>query len=282
MKKKKGIKQKGMDKNMTAQKSVAMNLPAEKRYPFSLIAFALFLLIIGVLTAAAYERNSIYRSHVTLWKSVTESSPNKRRAHENYGQALSTAGSLAGNAAEAAKYYDEALRQFQTVLDLRDDGSVPPRDLYREIGVVYFRESRFDEAISAWQTGLRFAPNDPSLLNNLSIAFMQKGRFDDAAAAAQVALTVDPSMPQALNTMAQVYMIRKNYEKAVELFLRAVEREPDVPARYWNAALALDQSGKQEMALQYANRYIAMESNPAALQRAGEFINYLKQKTGAH
>lgn len=281
MKKKKGIKtQKGGERNMLTLKSPTVNVIAEQNTSSPLITLVLFLLIIGVLAAATYARNSIYRSHVTLWKSVTESSPNKRRAHENYGQALSTAGSLAGNAAVATKYYDEALRQFQAVLSLKDDGSVPPRDLYREIGVVYFRTARFDDAISAWQTGLRFAPNDPSLLNNLSIALMQKGRFDDAAAAAQTALSVDPYMPQALNTMAQVYMQKQNFEKAAELFLKALDREPDVPARYWNAALALEQTGKHDMAFQYANRYIAMESNPAARQRASEFIEYLKKRMG--
>ena len=77
--------------------------------------------------------------------------------------------------AEARKLYDEALRQFQTVMSLQDDGSVPLRDLYREIGVVYFRLEQYDDAIATWQTGLRFAPNDPSLLNNLSIALPAKG-----------------------------------------------------------------------------------------------------------
>jgi len=52
---------------------------------------------------------------------------NKRRPHENYGQALSTAGLL-----------DEALKQFKTVLALPDDGSVPMRDVQREIGWFIF------------------------------------------------------------------------------------------------------------------------------------------------
>jgi tetratricopeptide (TPR) repeat protein len=250
------------------------------REKVSLVTVALFLLIIGVFAAAAHTRNRIYRSHVDLWEDVTTRSPSKRRAHENYGQALSTAGSIAKSEAEAKKYYDEALRQFQTVLSLKDDGSVPMRDLYREIGVVYFRVGRYQEAIDAWQTGLRHAPNDPSLLNNLSIVLMQQGRMDEAAAQAQTALTVDPYMPQALNTMGQVAMMKKEYDKAVQYFMRSIEREPDVAARYWNVALALEQAGKYDMALQYANSYAAMEQDPAARQRAVGLLEYLKKKTG--
>jgi Flp pilus assembly protein TadD len=208
---------------------------------------------------------------------VSESSPNKRRAHENYGQALSTAGSVARTADEAKRLYAEALRQFQTVIDLRDDGSVPMRDLYREIGVVQFRLERYDDAIATWQTGLRFAPNDPSLLNNLSIAFMQKGRFEEAAKAAETALTVDPGMPQALNTLGQSYMAKGDFEHAAQYFLKAIEREPDVPARYWNAALALEQAKKYELALQYASKYASMEQDPVARQRANGYLEHLKQ-----
>lgn len=250
------------------------------REKVSLVTVALFLLIIGALAAAAHARNSIYRSHVALWEDITTRSPNKRRAHENYGQALSTAGSLAKSEAEAKKYYREALNQFQTVLSLKDDGSVPMRDLYREIGVVYFRVGRYEEAINAWQTGLRHAPNDPSLLNNLSIVLMQQKRIDEAAAYAQTALVVDPYMPQALNTMGQVSMMKKEYEKAAQYFLRSIEREPDVPARYWNVALALEQAGKYDMALQYAGKYAAMEPDPVARQRAAGLMEYLKKKMG--
>ncbi|HTG00385.1 MAG TPA: tetratricopeptide repeat protein [Nitrospirota bacterium] len=240
-----------------------------------MIVLTLSVMIVVLLSIAAHIRNSIYRTHVTLWADIVKRSPEKRRAHENYGQALSTAGSLSQNPQEALKYYEEALRQFQTVIALKDDGSVPPRDLYREIGVVHFRMGKFDDAITAWQTGLQFAPNDPSLSNNLSIAYMQRGRYDDAAALAMTALTIDPRMPQALNTMGQVYMAKNNYDKAVEFFQKALESEPDVPARYWNMALALAQARKFDRALQFANRYLAMETDPRSRQRASEFIAYL-------
>ncbi len=244
------------------------------------MVMALSMFIILCLAAAAYTRNSIYQTHVTLWDNITKRSPNKRRAHENYGQALSTAGSLARNPSEANRFYDAALKQFEIVQALKDDGSVPMRDLYREIGVVYFRLSRFDDAIATWEKGLRYAPGDPSLLNNLSIAYMQKGRFDDAASAASMALAADPSMPQALNTMGQVAMAKNDYEKAAQYFLRALDREPDVPARYWNAALALERTKNYDLALQYANKYAAMESDPIGRQRAFAFINHLKTVAG--
>jgi tetratricopeptide (TPR) repeat protein len=249
----------------------------QERSTFLLVPVAICLLIIGVLMALAYARNSIYLNHVTLWADITKRSPNKRRAHENYGQALSTFAASAANPKERKELLDKALREFQTVIALPDDGSVPARDLYRELGVVYFRLERYDDSITAWKKGLEGAPEDPSLLNNLSVVMMQTQRYDDAAHYARIALTSAPYMPQALNTMGQVYLIKKNYEKAAEYFLKALEQQPDVPQRYWNAALALEQAKKFDLAFQYASEYASMETDPAARKRAFEYLEHLKQ-----
>ena len=84
-------------------KQLSPSIPVKKSGSTPVMMLALSLLVIGALSAAAYARNGIYRSHVTLWANVTKQSPNKRRAHENYGQALSTAGSIATNQNEARK-----------------------------------------------------------------------------------------------------------------------------------------------------------------------------------
>ncbi len=236
---------------------------------FTLVVFMLFLLLIGMMMFLAYKRNSIYLNHVTLWADIVKQSPEKRRAHENYGQALSTAGR-----------YPEALHEFQTVMALKDDGSVPLRDLYRELGVVYYRLERYDDAVAAWRQGLKDSPTDPSLLNNMSVVLLQKDRYDEAAKYAQEALAVSPGMPQALNTMAQVYHAKKDYEKAARFFIMALEQDPDVPQRYWNAALALERIKNYEKAFQYANRYLAMERDPEARQRALSFLQHLRKVMG--
>jgi Tfp pilus assembly protein PilF len=237
-----------------------------KYSPFiSLLMTASILICFAV---AAHIRNSVYKTPVTLWADAASKSMNKRRTHENFGQALSTAG-----------MYNEAIREFNTVRALKDDGSVPPRDLYREIGVVYFRVGLFDDAIAAWQTGLRYAPNDPSILNNLAVAFIRKKSYDEAEATVRQALKVDPSMPHLLNTMGEILMVKGNYEEALKYFLAAVEKSPDEPSRYWNAAIAFEKTGRYDMAFEYANRYAAMESNFEMRQRALMYLNRLRSLT---
>jgi tetratricopeptide (TPR) repeat protein len=215
-------------------------------------------------------RNRVYHSPVTLWADASSKSVNKRRTHENYGQALSTAG-----------FYSEALDQFKTVLALRDDGSVPLRDLYREIGVVYFRIGLIDESIDSWKTGLQHAPYDPSLLNNLSVAYLRQQRFDDAETAIRQALAGAPYMPQALNSLGEILMVKGKYEEALTYFLKAIQSSPDGPSRYWNAAIAFEKTGRYDMALQYANKYLSMEPNPELRHRAAMFVNKLQANSSS-
>ncbi|MFA5073496.1 MAG: tetratricopeptide repeat protein [Nitrospirota bacterium] len=254
------MKKKSLDKKTSLKK----NPQHEKKDHFSFVMLAVFLILIGVFGIASFQRNAIYQNHVTLWENIVKRSPEKRRAHENYGQALSSAGQ-----------YQKALQEFRTVVALPDDGTVPPRDLYREIGVVYYRLDQYDEAVKAWETGLHHDPYDPSLLNNLSIVMVQLQRFDEAALYAEKALSVAPGMPQALNTMGQISMIRREYEKAVHYFSRALDQEPDVAQRYWNVALAFEKTRQYDKASHYAQRYVAMEQDPVSRQRGRSYLEYL-------
>jgi tetratricopeptide (TPR) repeat protein len=235
-----------------------------RKYSLSISLLAT-ICIIACLAFSAQERNHVYMTPVTLWADAASKSINKRRTHENYGQALSTAGK-----------YPEALREFKTVLALKDDGSVPLRDLYREIGVVDFRVGLIDDAIASWQIGLRYAPGDPSLLNNLSVAFIRQQRYDEAEAAVRQALTVDPNMPHLLNTLGEILMVRGNYEEALKYFFAAIERDPDNPVRYWNAALAFEKTGRYDMAYTYASRFAAMKTNSEDRQRALAYLDRLQ------
>jgi len=253
--------------NAAAAKTAGAIRPSDHRFAF--VTITLILLISFVLIIAARERNGIYLNYVTLWGDIVKRSPTKRRAHENLGQALSTVGRL-----------DEALEQFKKVIALPEDGSVPLRDLYREIGVVYYRKGMYNESIDAWKTGLRFAPNDPSLLNNLSIAQMQTGRFDEAVVSAETALKGNPNMPQVLSTMGQVYVAKKDFPKALQYFLKAIELEPDGAARYWNVAIVMAELKRYDEAEAYATRYMNMDREPRAQQAATTFLGQLKKSRG--
>jgi tetratricopeptide (TPR) repeat protein len=235
----------------------------------ALIGMSLLMVYVGYMTVSAHKRNSIYLNPVTLWKSAVESAPNKRRTHENYGQALSTAGRL-----------QEALQQFKTVLALPDDGSVPLRDVHREIGVVYFRLGLIEESIGAWKKGLEYAYMDPGLLNNISIALMKQRRFDEALSHAEMASRANPYMPEPANTLGEIYMAKGDYKKAAQYFMAFLQLRPEDARGYWNAALAYERAGEYEKSLRFANQFLAMEGDPRYRQSAMLLVDSLNDRMG--
>jgi tetratricopeptide (TPR) repeat protein len=233
----------------------------------TVIAAILLALYAGYFTASTFRRNSIYQTTVTLWKSAVQSAPAKRRTHENYGQALSSAGLL-----------QEALQQFKTVLALPDDGSVPLRDVHREIGVVYFRLGQIDESIASWKKGLEYAYMDPGLLNNLSIALMKQQRVDEALAYATMAVKANPYMPEPANSLGEIYMAKGEFGKAAESFLLFVQLRPEDSRGYWNTALAYERAGEYEKALRFVNQFLAMDTDPRYRQTAVQLANSLSER----
>ncbi len=236
----------------------------------SVVLLALLAVYIGYFTVSTIMRNSIFHDPVSLWRSAVESAPDKRRTHENYGQALSTVGSL-----------NEALEQFKTVLALPDDGSVPPRDVYREIGVVYFRLGLFDDAIVSWKKGLEYAAFDAGLMNNIAIALMRQGHLDEALSYAQTATRSNPYMPEPVNTLGEILMARGDYAKAAEYFERFLQLRPEDSRGYWNTALALERSGDYERAYRFATRFLQHEPDPRYRQAAISMINNMRAKIDA-
>ncbi|MBM3728508.1 MAG: tetratricopeptide repeat protein [Acidobacteria bacterium] len=65
---------------------------------------------------------------------------------------------------------------FRRVLELepRNAGALG------NLGVVYVRLERFDDAARAYQAALKVAPGDPGLLTNLALAYLKQQRYRDA------------------------------------------------------------------------------------------------------
>ena len=154
---------------------------------------------------------------------------------------------------------------------------MPLRDLYREIGVVYFRIGLIDDSITSWKTGLQYRSLRSEPAEQSVGGLSQTKRFDEAETAIRQALAGAPGMPQALNSLGEILMVKGNYEEALKYFLQAIQSSPDGASRYWNAAIAFEKTGRYDMALQYANRYLAMEPNPELRQRATMYVNQLQK-----
>lgn len=221
------------------------------------LSFLLLSVYIGALIIATVSRNRIYENEVTLWKSVVDGTPSKRRPRMNYADALVTL----GKQREDGRLYGEALRELQVLMALPDDGSSSIRNWYGETGLIYYRLGMPDEAMQLWREGLKHASGDAALENNIAIALLHQGRLDEALEHAMTARGSDPLMPKAVFTLGEIYYAKGEYLEAAGHFVMAEKLQPEKLDAYWNASLAFLEAGQYEMAYEQVVKYLERETD---------------------
>jgi Tfp pilus assembly protein PilF len=85
-----------------------------------------------------------------------------------------------GDFALAGKEYEKAIKKNR-------DWVIP----YLNLGHLYYRQDKLDQAERALRDGLRVKGDHPDLLNNLAWVLMEKGQFKDAKALIDKAIAIE-------------------------------------------------------------------------------------------
>jgi peptidoglycan/xylan/chitin deacetylase (PgdA/CDA1 family)/tetratricopeptide (TPR) repeat protein len=78
-------------------------------------------------------------------------------------------------------------------------------DLERQ-GMTFFREKKYDDALTKFQGAVELKPGDAVLLNNLGYLYHVMGRYDDALSYLQKTLAIDPRRKEAHQNIADTYL----------------------------------------------------------------------------
>ena len=119
--------------------------------------------------------------------------------------------------------YPGAERGFRKVLQL-DPGSAAA---YVNLGVVYMRTVRFDDAIRAFQTAKKLDPQMVGIDLNLGLAYYRKQDFAQAIPHFARVLAADPGNAQAHHLKGMCHFLLDEYEPAVEALEPILPQEQD-------------------------------------------------------
>jgi tetratricopeptide (TPR) repeat protein len=164
-----------------------------------------------------------------------------------------------------ASMFDEALREFRRVADLRPSDSGAPFYL----GLIALRQARWEEAADAFRQAIDAGGQQPGALHNLGLALERLGRLEEAEAAAGDAAGRARDNARIMLGWSLVALRRGEYQVAQGRLARAVEllgsrRAPAV--WYWAAALASVGLDDTEGALRAARAGAAEYPTSAVLQ----------------
>jgi len=214
-----------------------------KRSAWAVFAVAVIVLVLP-LSAAAYLRNSVWESGVTLYEDAARKSPDKERVRYNLAWAYHRAGEL-----------DKAIQEYTAALRLAPDKDKPHFNLaqiysgrgekekaefhfleslrikanpvaYYNLALLYHSKGDVGRAVASFEAAVELNPAYEDALYNLGVALIEKGDLDGAAMRLSALIRLNPASADALYHLGRVYALEGDRRRAALAFAEALRIEP--------------------------------------------------------
>ncbi len=208
-------------------------------------AYALFAIIILLLSARTVYRNYDWKNSFTLWGKTIKTSPDCVRALNNLGIEYFK-----------RKDYTRAEQLYRRALSLQP---VYEKAVFN-LGNLYRIKEDYNTAISMYQKAARLNPENFRNHNNLGNALAMTKKFDQAVQAYKNALKHNPDYPEANNNLGNVYRSLGKVDQAITHYQKAIELEPFYSDAYTNLISVYTQLGQPDRSIQLLEQ--ARRKNP--------------------
>ena len=202
-----------------------------------------------------------------------------------------------GNIYVRTEKWDQAISQFQKVLDATDKQSKAAGEVYLRIGETYRRKGDMPSAISAlrnarlalpddvrvlsalavtldavssweaqqaYEDALRVAPDNAVVLNNLAFSLAEHGGdLDRALSLARRAQRLAPTVPEVADTLGWIYLKKDMAYEARAAFAPLVQKQPGNTGFRSHLATALEWRNETSPALRALAKALRQEPTAA-------------------
>lgn len=218
---------------------------AKKTWPFFGKAFApLLLLTVVVMSGAAYARNTVWKSEISLWEDVVEKFPQNSRAHNNLGAAYFVAGLT-----------DKAIKHYSTAVILRSDFAMA----HNNLGLAYKTKGLTDKAIEHYLTALKLKPDYVEVHKKIGFLYDELGLIGKAVEHFNKVLTFRPDDAEAHNVLASFHIRRGQINTAVEHLQEAIRLKPDFADAHNNIALLYGFKGQTDKTVEHLRQALRIK-----------------------
>jgi tetratricopeptide (TPR) repeat protein len=133
-----------------------------------------------------------------------------------------------GNAEFHAKHYDNAIADFNSIVDRYKDAPMEQAELYARIGIVYSAKGDFQHAVESLQKARQLSPTNVAYVSQIAQFLDVLGRRTDALTAYRDAMKIDPNNPVVLNNLAYLMTTTGgDLDEALSLATRAKQQLPN-------------------------------------------------------
>jgi len=153
-------------------------------------------------------------------------------------------------------YWKEPLVFYEKTLHYAPDSPTVNNDL----GFHYYHMNRKEEAIAAFKKVVALSPQYAGAYNNLANTYRDLGKNEEAIALYKKTIEIDPQSVYPFNNLGNTYRAMGKKDEAIEAYKEAVRVNPRFIDAYNNLASAYYDAGNVEEAVRWYN--LAIEKNP--------------------
>ena len=135
----------------------------------------------------------------------------------------------ADNAEEKDENYRKAVAHLTNVIQLMPTFA----EAYNGLGLVYFSQGEFDNAITNFDEAIRLNPNDALAYHRLGLAYFFKGDYDNAIVNLDEAIRLNPNDALVYQRRGLTYCRKGDFEKAIADLGEAIKLDLDDPLAYY-------------------------------------------------
>lgn len=170
-----------------------------------------------------YFKLGRYETAVEDFSKVVLIDPKDADAYNDRGSAYKLTGKI-----------DKAIADYTKAADLNKKSGLA----YNNLGSLYREQKEYDRAIKAYDKAILVDQNNYLAWNNRGFAKFEKGDYPAALSDFKRVNLLNPDYAIAYNNIAGVYMEMEEYENVVTYSTKAIERDENLGAAYYNRAIA--------------------------------------------
>ncbi len=201
---------------------------------------------VAVLAVAAFNRNQVWRSELTLWEDVYKKSPNKARVNANLGRVY-------GN----LKRHDDAIRLLSKAIAIKPDD---PISLLNR-GILYHDLGRDQEALDDLGKAIAIDAQYFSVFTARAKIFIDKGNDPAALQDLEQAIRLKPYQPDAYLMRGSLWMRQGRVDDSLDEFNKVLKIAPYEYGALVNRGAVYFQKGRYDLALEDFTRARSVSEN---------------------
>jgi tetratricopeptide (TPR) repeat protein len=195
-----------------------------------------------------------------ILRRCAEIDPERPRLHFQLATALQALGDLSG-----------AVEEFGREIELNDDTQVKVLAHLNRY-VLRDQEKDWSGAVDELEAVLALDPTRVEIYGEIASIHLKAGQLDDASARLEAGMNAGFRSARHMYSLGARYLKEKAFAPAAEAFGTALEIDPSFADAERNLAVALDQLGRGDEAVQHFRRYLDLRPDAPDSQQITEWI----------